>query len=62
MGRPRLDYIRTHFSIDRRALARLDAIVGVKGRAAFVRKALDQMLDQVEEAQRIAAQAARKPE
>lgn len=62
MGRPRLDYVRTHFSIDRRALERLDAIVGEKGRAAFVRKALDQMLDQVEEAQRIAARAARKGE
>jgi hypothetical protein len=62
MGRPRLDYVRTHFSIDRKALARLDAIVGEKGRAAFVRMALDQMLDAVEEAQRIAAKGGRKPE
>lgn len=61
MGRPRLDYLRTHISIDRSAIARLDAIVGEKGRAAFIRKALDQMLDQVEEAQRIATDAARKP-
>ncbi|MDR7231407.1 metal-responsive CopG/Arc/MetJ family transcriptional regulator [Caulobacter sp. BE264] len=62
MGRPRLDYIRTHISIDAKALARLDAIVGEKGRAAFIRKALDQMLDAVEEAQRIAAKSSKKAE
>jgi metal-responsive CopG/Arc/MetJ family transcriptional regulator len=53
MGRPRLDYIRTHISIDRFALARLDRIVGEKGRAAFIRMALDQALDTAEAAHRI---------
>ncbi len=55
MGRTRMDYIRTHFSIDRKALERLDKLVGDKGRAAFVRMALDQALDTAEAAQRIAA-------
>lgn len=54
MGRPRLDYIRTHVSIDRFALMRLDMIVGEKGRAAFIRMALDQALDTAETAQRMA--------
>lgn len=61
MGRDRLDHIRTHIGFDKQTLARLDAIVGPKGRAAFVRQAVDQMLDQVETAQRIAGQAGRKP-
>ena len=55
MGRPPLDYIRTHISFPAETLARLDAIVGPKGRAAFVRKATEQMLDAVEEAQRLEA-------
>ena len=62
MGRPRMDYIRTHFSIDRKALARLDAIVGNKGRAEFVRMALDQALDTAEAAQRMVVKGGRKPE
>jgi len=62
VGRPRLDYIRTHISLDAKALARLDAIVGEKGRAAFIRKATNQMLDAVEEAQRIAAKGKAKAE
>lgn len=53
MGRPRLDYIRTHISISAFALARLDKIVGEKGRAAFIRMALDQALDTAEAAQLI---------
>lgn len=57
MGRKRLDYIRTHFSIERNALARLDKLVGDKGRAAFVRMALDQALDTAEAAQRIATKS-----
>jgi metal-responsive CopG/Arc/MetJ family transcriptional regulator len=62
MGRPALNYIRTHISIDKKALQRLDAIVGEKGRAAFIRKALDQALDTVEEAQRIAAKSGKRDE
>lgn len=62
MGRPRMDYIRTHFSIDRKALARLDAIVGNKGRAEFVRMALDQALDTAEATQRMVVKGGRKPE
>jgi len=60
MGRERLDHIRTHIGFDVKTLERLDAIVGPKGRAAFVRQAVDQMLDQVETAQRIAGQAGPK--
>lgn len=62
MGRTRLDYIRTHVSIEAEALARLDRIVGEKGRAAFIRMALDQALDTAEAAQRLATKAGRKPE
>lgn len=58
MGRPRLDLIRTHISIDRFALARLDKLVGEKGRSAFIRMALDQALDTAETAQRMVAKAA----
>lgn len=61
MGRTRMDYIRTHFSIDRKSLARLDALVGNKGRAAFVRMALDQALDTAEAAQRIVTKSGPKP-
>ena len=61
MGRTRMDYIRTHFSIDLNALARLDALVPHKGRAEFVRMALDQALDTAEAAQRIVAKSGPKP-
>lgn len=61
MGRTYLDHHRMHFGIERSSLARLDALVGEKGRAAFIRQAVDQMLDQVEAAQQIAAAATRKP-
>lgn len=44
MGRPPLDLIRTHVSISAEALARIDAIVGEKGRSAFVRRAVDHLL------------------
>lgn len=60
MGRTRMDYIRTHFSITPEALARLDALVGDKGRAAFVRMALDQALDTAEAAQRIVTKSGPK--
>lgn len=61
MGRPFLDMIRTHISFDRQSLARLDALVGEKGRAAFVRRALDQALDTAEMAQQLAADQAKRP-
>lgn len=48
MGRPHLDYVRTHISIPREMLDRLDRIAGPKGRAAFVRRALEQALDTAE--------------
>lgn len=60
MGRTRMDYKRTHFSIERNALARLDKLVGEKGRAAFVRMALDQALDTAEAAQRMVTKATSK--
>jgi len=62
MGRTRMDYIRTHFSIDRKALERLDKLVGEKGRAAFIRKAVDQMLDAVEFSRQLEAKAQRRAE
>ena len=62
MGRDRLDHHRFHVGLERSALARLDALVGPKGRAEFVRKAVDQMLDQVETAQAVTAKARPKPE
>lgn len=48
MGRPPLYMIRIHTSLTAEALNRMDKIVGEKGRAAFIRKAVDQMLDAVE--------------
>lgn len=62
MGRPALNYIRTHISIDRFSLARLDKIVGEKSRAAFIRMALDQALDTAEAAQRMATSAGKRSE
>lgn len=62
MGRTRMDYKRTHFSIERNALARLDKLVGEKGRAAFIRKAVDQMLDAVELSRQLEAKAQSRAE
>lgn len=62
MGRPHLDYVRTHISIPREMLERLDRIVGPKGRAAFIRTALGQMLDAAEEVEKLADQARRRRE
>ncbi len=62
MGRPALNLTRTHISFEKETLRRLDALVGEKGRAAFIRKATDQMLNAVEEAQRIAAKGGKKAE
>lgn len=60
MGRPPLNMIRTHISFDPKTLQRLDALVGEKGRAAFVRKATDHMLDAVEASREIEADAKRR--
>jgi len=62
MGRPTLNYQRTHISFSPEALARLDALVGEKGRAPFVRKAVDQMLDAVELANKLATEQAKRSE
>lgn len=48
MGRPPLMMLRTHISFPPETLDRIDRIVGEKGRAAFIRKAVDQLLDSVE--------------
>lgn len=56
MGRPPLYLLRVHFSINPDSLRRLDAIVGEKGRSTFIRKAVDQMLDAVELAQKLEAE------
>lgn len=61
MGRPALYLRRTHISFSTETLARLDAIVGEKGRAAFIRKATEQMLDAVELANKLTAEQAKRP-
>ncbi|MDO8800037.1 MAG: hypothetical protein Q7J39_06840 [Phenylobacterium sp.] len=53
---------RTHISFTKESLARLDALVGKKGRAEFVRMALDQALDTAEATQRMVVKGGRKPE
>lgn len=57
MGRPPLNLTRTHISFEKETLRRLDALVGEKGRAAFIRQAVDQMLDAVELSRRLEAEA-----
>lgn len=47
MGRPPLDLIRIHVSLSAETLARMDAITGEKGRSAFVRRAVDHLLDAI---------------
>jgi len=60
MGRPPLMFIRSHIGFPPETLRRLDAIVGPKGRAAFVRKAVEQMLDAVETARKLEAEKAKR--
>lgn len=60
MGRPPLMMIRSHIAFPPETLRRLDAIVGPKGRAAFVRKAVEQMLDAVETARKLEAEKAKR--
>ncbi|WP_375599373.1 hypothetical protein [Devosia sp. Naph2] len=55
MGRPPLYMIRIHTSLSAEALNRMDKIVGEKGRAAFIRKAVDQLLDAVEHTKELEA-------
>lgn len=62
MGRPPLKLLRTHIAFDPETLRRLDRIVGPKGRAAFIRKAVDQALDTIELAQKLKAEKAGKGE
>ena len=57
MGRPPLHLIRTRVSLDAETLARLDALVGEKGRAPFVRNAVKQMLDAVDFSRKLEAEA-----
>ena len=52
--------IRSHIAFPPETLRRLDAIVGPKGRAAFVRKAVEQMLDAVETARKLEAEKAKR--
>lgn len=47
MGRPPLNNLRTHVNLDPEALARIDALAGVKGRSKFIRAAVEQMLGEV---------------
>lgn len=60
MGRPPLMMIRTHISFPPETLVRMDKIVGEKGRAAFVRKAVEQMLDAVELSRKLEAEQAKR--
>jgi len=60
MGRPPLKLLRTHIAFDPETLRRLDRIVGPKGRAAFIRDAVDKALDTVELAQKLEAEKAKR--
>lgn len=60
MGRPPLMMIRTHISFDPETLDRLDRIVGPKGRAEFVRQAVNRALDAYESAEKIKADAEKR--
>lgn len=59
MGRPALNLKRTSISLSPETLSRIDALVGEKGRAPFVRKAVDQLLDAVELSRKLEDQAKR---
>lgn len=60
MGRPPLMMLRTHISFAPVTLSRIDRIVGPKGRAAFIRQAVDQLLDSVELAEALKAEQAKR--
>lgn len=60
MGRPPLMMLRTHISFPPETLKRLDALVGPKGRAEFVRKAVNHMLDAVEASRQLEAKEAKR--
>ena len=60
MGRPPLMMLRTHISFPPETLDRIDKIVGEKGRAAFIRKAVDQLLDSVELTKKLEADQAKR--
>lgn len=48
MGRPPLFHTRTHINLPAEDLARIDAIVGQKGRSKFIRQAVQQMLGRLD--------------
>lgn len=60
MGRPPLMMLRTHISFPPETLDRIDKIVGPKGRAPFIRKAVDQLLDSVEMTEKLKAEQAKR--
>ncbi len=60
MGRPPLMMIRSHIAFPPETLRRMDAIVGPKGRAEFVRQAVARALDAYEAAEKIKADAAKR--
>lgn len=62
MGRPPLFLIRLHVSLTADALNRMDKIVGPKGRAKFVREAVEQRLDNIEKARKLDAATGPKSE
>ena len=62
MGRPPLFMIRVHTSLTAHALNRMDKIVGEKGRSAFIRKAVDQLLDAVEAGEQMKAKKVKADE
>lgn len=60
MGRPPLMMLRTHISFPPETLDRIDARVGPKGRAELVRQAVDQLLDALDLADKLAADEAKR--
>lgn len=45
MGRPALKLMRIHVMLDPEVIEKIDALVGNKGRAKFVRQAVDRLLE-----------------
>jgi predicted DNA-binding protein len=60
MGRPPLNMKSTNLRLPQETMDRTDAIVGPKGRAELVRQAVDQLLDALDMADKLAADEAKR--
>lgn len=62
MGRPPLNLRRTHVAFPREIIEEIDVLVGIKGRSAFIQKAVEQMLEAVRTAKSLEADHAERSE